>query len=43
MQLVIEEDSDQCHTNLLIANELTVILFDEYDKICFQDIVISPH
>ena len=43
MQLIIKEDSDQHHTNLFTANELTVILPDKYDKACFQDIVISPH
>ena len=42
MQLIIEEGSDQCHMNLLTANELAVILPDEYDKACFQNIVISP-
>ena len=35
MQLVIKEGSDQCHTNLPTANELAVILPDEYNKTCF--------
>ena len=43
MQLIIKEDSNQHHINLFTVNELAVILSDEYNKACFQDIVISLH
>ena len=43
MHLIIEVESDECCINLLIANEMTVILPDEYDQVCFCDIVICSH
>ena len=32
--------SDEHHINLFIINEITVILSDEYNQICFYNIII---
>ena len=40
IHLVVEAGSDEHRTNLLTANEMAVILPDEYDQACFCDIVI---
>ena len=40
MCLIMKTESDECHTNLPTANEMAVILPDEYDQVCFCDIVI---
>ena len=31
------------HINLLIINEIMVILSDEYNQVCFYDIMIYSH
>ena len=41
--LVVKAESDEHHTNLPTANEMAVILPDEYDQPCFCDIVICSH
>ena len=43
MHLVIKAESDECCTNLSTVNEMVVILSDEYDQLCFHDIVICSH
>ena len=43
MCLVVEAGSDECCTNLPTANEMAVILPDEYDQPCFRDIMICSH
>ena len=41
MCLIIKEESNQHHINLLTVSEMTVILSDEYNEIYFCDIIIS--
>ena len=36
----MEAESDEHHINLLTINKMAVILSDEYDQLCFCDIVI---
>ena len=43
MHLIMKAESNECHTNLLTANEMMVILPNEYDQACFCDIVICSH
>ena len=40
MHLVVKAGSDEHCTNLLIINEMVIILPDEYNWLCFCDIVI---
>ena len=39
----MKTESDEHHINLLTVNEMMIILSDEYDQLCFCDIVICSH
>ena len=43
MHLIMKIKSDEHHINLPTANEMVVILPDEYDQVCFYDIVICSY
>ena len=43
MCLIVKTESDECCTNLPTANEMMVILSDEYNQACFCDIVIYSY
>ena len=43
MHLIMKTEFDECHINLLTVNEMMVILSDEYNQLCFCDIVICSH
>ena len=43
MHLIMKAKSDKHHINLLIINKMIVILSDEYDQLCFYDIVICSY
>ena len=40
MCLIIKAKSDECCINLLTANEIMIILLNEYNQFCFYNIVI---
>ena len=40
MCLIMKAESDECCINLPTANEIVIILLDEYNQSCFCDIVV---
>ena len=43
MCLIVKTESDECCINLSTVNEMAVILSDEYDQLCFCNIMICSH
>ncbi len=43
LKLIVERDSDQQYTTLLIISEVTVFISDEYNKIKHWNIVVAKH
>jgi len=41
LKLIVERDSDQQHTTLLLINEVAVFISDEYNEIKYQDIIVA--
>ena len=43
MYLIIKTKFNEHYINLLTVNKMAVILSDEYNQLCFCDIVICSH
>lgn len=43
LKLIVERDSDQWCTTLLMISEVAVFISDEYNEIEHQDIVVAKH